>query len=353
MRMLALLLIAAVLAPAHAAPAKSIADLIVELGDYRQDVRQAASRALSRLPRARVLEVAADMARRPAHRTEDAIVCPQALALNLLDEWGDRRAADVALGCASTEDPDLREAAARIVASLEGPAADRFLAGALVRWGREDLAGMRMVLHGLEPRMGVAAVRKAVLDVLMAPIPPADPRFRYEAPHEPPREGDRHRLWLYKADGCLFLIRHHPWPDARPAVLRALDVPELRVEALGGLAELGWDGAPERIRAVLVAETATEPRLAAYRALFRLRADTPQDAEDARNLFTATAAPSGAWLQGLGAMVALFEARGDEPALRVVALWKLQGAPVKTRDAALQAMRRAHPDIYQRVIGAR
>ena len=50
-------------------------------------------------------------------------------------------------------------------------------------------------------------------------------------------------------------------------------------------------------------------------------------------------------------MVDLFARHADEPALRVVSSWKLRGDASELRAAALEAMKAAHPDIYEKMLG--
>jgi len=233
---------------------------------------------------------------------------------------------------------------------VQSQATTRFLCEALLTW-RTQTAGLRPVLRGLATRGADPVVQQAVVAFFATPIPAADEKFKYGDPHDPPQDGDAHRIWLFKADGCLALVTRAPFEAARPGVHKSLEIPTLRAQAAAALAELGGEDAAPAVRAQLQAEPAAERRLALYRALFVLGADTEKDRDDARNLFTSTTAPSNAWVQGLGAMVALFQARGDVPALRVVSIWKLKGAAADMRAAALQAMQRARPELYQKVVG--
>lgn len=341
---------AAVAAP----PSPAVVRMIADLGCLEKPLREAAEQRLKKLPRAVVLDAAAALAsgQSSVATSDSQVYSPASMALRLLADAADPRAASIALGLSGTLDPDLRNVAAEIVGGVKGEAANGFLARALGAWGERETAGLRPLFHALDDieRMRDPHVRKTLVAFLASPLPPADPRFRYDSEHDPPRDGDNHRLWLFKADGCLFLIRHFPFDDARAGVERCVAIPNLRVEAIGALAEVGGPQATPRLRQILASSTEPEQRLAVYHALFGLAADTEADRLDARNLFTATVAPSTAWVQGLGAMVALFEARGDEPALRVVRIWKLSGEAAAVRDEALQTMRRAHPEVYDRAV---
>lgn len=383
---IALILLAGPLPPAAAAPGprptpvnpvpvptgprvslagRSLPVLIACLGDARQQVRSEAARRLKALPRKQVLDAAATMAGNASRGTSLApdfqLFSPQSVALGVLMEWNDPRAAGIALRLVDSSDPDVRERAGLAVAGLEDARALPFLVRALRTWGDDNTAGLRSVFRGLDHpgRMADANVQAALLEHLQSRIPAPDPkgRFHYSDAHEPPQEGDLRRCWLYKTDACLSLVTRYPFPQARVPVERCLDLPEVRAAAALALAQIACQATPEvrdeaarTFRRLLGQERDTERLLAFYRALFMVKGDNEQDRLTAREMFTATVAPTPAWVQGLGAMVALFEARTDEPALRVVSLWRLKGTAARMRAAALDAMRQAHPEAYQRLL---
>lgn len=337
-------------------PSVSVVELIADLGDVDPAVRNAAAQRLGQLPRVTVVAqaVALVMGKAQAAESDSRMFSTPAVALDLLVRIDPPRADALAIEQITTRDPDVRDTAAAIVARQDDAVALPFLTRALREWGTDSPAGLRGVAVGLDhgKRADTPGVRAAIVDVLkLQPLPTRNPKFTYPNEHEPPEDGDLYRCWLFKADACLGLVARHPFDDANDGVRRCLLIDELRVGGALALAQLKQPDTTQIVRSWLDRDQNTEHRLGLYRALFIVGGDTPADRLAARDMFTATQAPSAAWVEGLRSMVDLFSRHADEPALRVVGAWKLRGDAAELRAAALEAMKAAHPDVYEKVLG--
>lgn len=343
-------------APAPARPSSSVVELIADLGDIDPAVRHAAAQRLNQMSRVVVVAqaVALVMGKAQAAERDSRMFSTPAVALDLLVRMDPPRADALALEQITARDPDVRDTAAAIVARQEDATALPFLTRALREWGTDSPAGLRAVALGLDQgkRAETPQVRAAIIEVLkLQPLPTRNPKFTYANEHEPPDDGDLYRCWLFKADVCLGLIARHPFEESNDGVRRCLLIDELRVGGALALAQLKQPDTAQVVRSWLDRDQNTEHRLGLYRALFIVGGDEPADRLAARDMFTATQAPSAAWVEGLRAMVDLFSRHADEPALRVVGAWKLRGEATALRAAALDAMKAAHPDVYEKVLG--
>jgi hypothetical protein len=342
----------------HPAPsaAPDIGGLIRDLGSSSQKVREAASQRLQQMPRDKVLEVAAQLAggTLKLQPLPTQLYSIPAVALGVLNDMGDARAGRIALQQGASTDADMRDSACAVIAKMpKDEDAAKFLVAAFQTWGQSNVSGVRSLFRALDQPdiMTRPDMHAAIVAFLNTPLPAVDPRFKYGDAHEPPHDGDQHRCWLYKADATLYLIARYPWPGARPGVVRCLGLDELRVGAAVALPAVGGGtDYSDLLRELIKRDTSTEHRLALYRALVLLKLDSSDDRMAARDLFTSTAAPSPAWIQGLSAMVALFAVHEDEPALRVVSIWKLTGEAADIRASAMAAMREAHPELYDKIL---
>lgn len=333
-----------------------LSGLIADLGDIDPAVRRSAAEKLARMPRVAVVAqaVAIVTGKADAPSRDSHMFSAPSVALDLLVRLDPARADALALEQIDTRDADVRDTAAAIVSRRDDAAALQFLVRALREWGSDSTAGLRSVALGLDVqgRAETAETRAAVVAVLkQQPLPVRDPRFTYANEHEPPQDGDRYRCWLFKADICLEIVARHPFADANDGVRRCLLIDELRVGAALALAQLGQPDTAQVVRSWLERDPNNDHRLGLYRALFITGEDVTADRLAARDLFTATQAPSPSWIEGLRAMVDLFSRHADEPALRIVAAWKLRGEAATLRQAALEAMKAAHPEVYARVLG--
>jgi hypothetical protein len=340
------------------APSKAVstADLIADLADVNPAVRKAAAQKLKALPRASVATTCVGLVEGKIHPrpNNDRMASAGAVALDVLVRLDPERAGKLAQAQIETRDPFMREAAGTIVAQLDDAVAVPFLARALKEWGTDNAAGMHSVILGLgRDDRAETGVARAAIEALLTqqPLPARNPKFTYESSHDTPQDGDQYRCWLYKADGCLELVSLHPYAEADAGVRRCLLIDELRVAASLALARIAPPDAGQVIRAWLERDQNTEHRLGLYRALFIVGGDNEHDRLACRDTFTATQAPSAAWMLGLRAMIELFDKRADEPALRVVSSWKLRGDAAALRAAALDTMKAAHPEVYAKVLG--